>query len=93
MKPENSRQSNPVTSVDRVTYGESVKVNIGDYESREVNLFFSTDVKDDEEFDDAIQRARSHVRKTITTCEKRIRVASQGNVDFDTKSKLMREGF
>lgn len=82
-----------VRTADRITYSESVKVNIGDYESREVQLFYGTDFEEGEGFDEALQRARSRVRKTLTTCEKRIRVASQGNVDFDTKSKLMREGY
>lgn len=85
--------SKTVHTADRVTYSESVKVNIGNYESREVTLFYSTDFEEGEEFEDAIQRARSKVRRTLTTCEKRIRVASQRDVDFDTKSKLMREGF
>jgi len=82
-----------VRTADRITYSESVKINIGDYESREVQLFYGTDFEEGEEFTDAVDRARTRVRKAITTFEKRIRISSQGNVDFDTKSKLMREGF
>jgi len=32
-------------TTDRISYSEGVKINIGDYESRDVHISYSTDVK------------------------------------------------
>lgn len=88
LKKTNTRDANLEESVDRVTYSESVKVNIGDYESRDIFISVSTDVQKKETVDDAILRAKKIVQPQITRVEKRTRIQSKGNVDFDTMSKL-----
>lgn len=73
---------------DRISYSEGVKINIGDYESRDVHISFSTAVKDNEQPQESIQRARSVVREELRKYEKRIRVASQDDVDFESSERL-----
>lgn len=76
----------------RISYGETVKVNIGDYESRDVHISFSTDVEEDETVDQALVRARSTVRTHVTKYEKRIRLQTEEFVDFNTMAKIHRDG-
>lgn len=73
---------------DRVTYSETVKVNIGDYESRDVYIGYGTDLNDGESFDDALKRARREVRAALQKNELKIRRSSQEHVDFNTMAKL-----
>ncbi len=72
---------------DRITFSESVKVNIGDYESRDVFMALSTDVADDESVSDAILRAKKAVRAELYKCEKVLRSEVKSLVDFDTTAK------
>ncbi len=74
---------------DRVTYSETVRCNIGDYEHRDVFVSLGTNVMDGESNDDAYVRARDFVRKKLSAREKKIRTLSQEYVDFDTKAKLI----
>jgi len=74
-----------------LTYSEAVKVNIGDYESRDFFVCYGSvkvDIKDGETFDQAYKRARNKVRKKINSEEKKARIQSRQFVDFDTKAKL-----
>lgn len=75
-------------SLDRITYSESIKVNIGDYESRDFFVSLSTDVQKGETVEDAILRAKKIVQPQVTRVEKKTRLQSKGNVDFDTMAKL-----
>ena len=74
--------------VDRVTYSESIKVNIGNYESKDVFVSLSTDVESTESVSDALLRAKQFVRPELRVIEKKIRIRSKRFVDFDTVSKL-----
>ena len=74
-----------------LTYSESVKVNIGDYESRDFFLCYGhirVNIEDGETFDEAYKRARNKVRGKISKEEKKCRMQSREFVDFDTKAKL-----
>lgn len=73
---------------DRISYSESVKVNIGDYESRDVHISYSTSVRAGEQIEDAFNRASKVVRKRLKVKEKRIRQASEEDVDFETMARL-----
>lgn len=73
----------------RLTYSETVRVNIGDYEHRDIFVSFGTNVEKGESIDDAYKRARDIVRKKLSAREKKIRTLSQEYVDFDTKAKLI----
>ena len=75
-------------SVDRVTFSESVRVNIGDYEHREAFCSVSLNQRDDEALDDAFKRARNFVNGKLKKFEKKTRFASKDHVDFDTMAKL-----
>ena len=73
---------------DRVTYSESIKVNIGDYESRDFFVSVSSDVQEGETVKDAIIRVKKQVQPQVNLIEKKTRLQSKGNVDFDTMAKL-----
>ena len=73
---------------DRISYSEGVKVNIGDYESRDVHISISTDVKEGETPKKAIQRAKKEVQGRLKVLEKKIRQTSEDHVDFETMDKL-----
>ena len=93
-----------INQSERISYYENIKINIGDYESKECGISYSFDAagrrfanisksssvnkKNGETFEDAVERAAKKVRKALKKQEKRIRLASQEFVDFDTKEKL-----
>jgi hypothetical protein len=77
-----------VNQVDRITYGETVKVNIGNYESRDIFISLSTDVESSETVDQAIVRARKIIKPHVVEQERRIRKRMRKFVDFDTMSKV-----
>ena len=77
-----------LTQPDRVTYSESVKINIGDYESRDVFLSYATDVAEGETVQDAVVRSKNIVIASIKKTESIIRKKSAKFVDFQTKKKL-----
>ena len=72
---------------DRVAYSETVKINIGDYEHREVFFSYSSAVREDETTDDAEKRVTRRVRKKLRAYEKKIRIQSREWTDFDTTAK------
>lgn len=74
--------------LDRITYSEQVKVNIGDYESRDVFVSYSTDVQGSETPDQTVARAKRIVVEQVRKVEKVIRKKSATFVEFDTKAKL-----
>ena len=76
------------TTNDRLLYSESVKVNIGDYESRDVHISYSSDINKDESFDDAYKRVSSMVKKKLYVSEKKIRESIRDNVDYDVDYKM-----
>jgi len=73
---------------DRISYSEGVKVNIGDYESRDIYYSYSTDVRKDEKPKDAFVRAKKTVQNRLRVGEKKIRQASEKDVDFETMDRL-----
>ena len=77
-----------MTQVDRITYSESVKINIADYESRDVFLSYSTDVQPKETVEEAVVRAKKIVVEQMGKVEKVIRKKSRTMVEFDTMAKL-----
>lgn len=74
--------------IETVSYSESVQVNIGDYEHRNVHISFKTILNDGEEFEQAKARARNAVKKALYSEEKKMRHSSKNDVDFDTISRL-----
>ena len=73
---------------DRISYSEGVKVAIGDYESRDVHISYSTNVKKKETIKDAVARAKKTVQLSLKRAEKKIRVASEDDVDFESMDRL-----
>lgn len=73
---------------DRISYSEGVKVNIGDFENRDVHISYSTSVKKKEKFSDAVKRARKTVQLSLRSAEKRIRESSEEDVDFESIERL-----
>ena len=77
-----------------LSYSETVKVNIGDYESRDFFLCFGNikvNIEDGESFDAAFKRAKKAVRKKILKEEKIARLAASKFVDFNTKAKIRKK--
>jgi len=79
----------PEPLADRLTYSESVRINIGDYEHRDIFAAFATNLNDGESFDAAFNRARKKVTAKLYKREKKLRSSSQEFVDFETKAKLI----
>jgi len=73
---------------DRISYSEGVKINIGDYESRDVHVSFSTSVKENENPKKAVSRARKVVQEKLMKFERQRRKAHEDAVDFETMKKL-----
>jgi len=88
MESKNAKVKTEEGILDRVVYSESAKINTGDFESRDVFYSYSTDVQPDETVDEAYKRCRSTVRQHLANSEKRIRIKSKKDVDFDTMKKL-----
>jgi len=65
-----------------------VRVNIGDYEHRDIFMSYATAKDPNENIDDTFKRVQLFVRKKLLGREKKIRMQSQEFVDFDTKAKL-----
>jgi hypothetical protein len=74
--------------LDRISYSEGVKVQIGDYESRDVHISYSTNVKNKEKVSDALKRAKKTVQMSLRKAEKKIRLSSEDDVDFETLERL-----
>lgn len=76
--------------LDKISYSEGVKINIGDYESRDVHISYSysTNVRKKEKMIDAVKRARKKVQICLRNAEKKIREASEEDVDFETLERL-----
>jgi len=72
---------------DRVMYSEGLKINIGDYESYDLHLSYSTDVSQTETKEQALQRAVKFIKKSLDKRERIARKRSREFVDFDTMSK------
>ena len=72
----------------RMTYSESSRVNVGDYEHRELFMSYQDNVLEGETPDECFARLKSLVRKKLYAAEKRHRMASREFVDFDTKAKI-----
>lgn len=79
---------NKVVNPDRITYSESIKINIGDFENRELVIGLTSDVRDDESFSKALDRVKKTVQKQTTKFERRIRNKTADIVDFDTRAKV-----
>lgn len=77
-----------ITQKNRLTYSETVRVNLGDYEHRDVFISFSTDVEENETNSDAYKRVRNFVQKKSNFEEKKLRNHAHKFADFDTKEKL-----
>jgi len=75
-------------ALDRINYSEGVKVSIGDYESRDIHIAYSTDVKKKEQPADAIKRAKKTVQIALCKAERKIRKNAEEDVDFETLDKL-----
>ncbi len=73
---------------DRVTYSETVKVNVGNYESKDIFVSFSTDLNPGESVEDALKRARAEVTPRVEALEQRLRKRTRRFVDFDTMAKI-----
>ena len=88
---------------DRVSYSESVKINIGDYEDRQFGLSITSDAMGrrfgtisekaskkikDETLDEATERVIKKVRKRLKKREIQIRKASAKDVAFNTMDKV-----
>lgn len=80
--------ANKLKQVDRLSYSEGVKINIGDYESRDVHISYSSDVTDGEKVVDAFKRVKKVVRNRLHKEEKQMRLDAEGAVDFNTMGKL-----
>ena len=52
-------------TTDRVTYGLSMKINMGNYENADVHASMSTDLKDGETVEDAYKRAVAYVEAQV----------------------------
>jgi len=74
--------------VDRITYSQSIRINIGDYESNDIFVSMSTDIQKGETPDIAYKRIKKFVDKKIIIEDKKIRTSSKTFVDFKTMKKL-----
>jgi len=72
----------------RITFSETCRVNVGDYEHRDMFLSYSDNVQEGETPTECVVRLKTFVRKKIYAAEKRHRMASREFVDFDTKAKI-----
>jgi len=72
----------------RVVFSQSVKINIGDYETRDVFLSYADNVGEDESPASALKRVKKFVQKRIHESEKTIRFKSRKFTDFDTMAKV-----
>jgi len=93
MAGKNEKQKEKGTKIDnalppRMTYSESARINVGDYEHRELFLSYQDNVQPGETPDDCFNRLRSFTRKKLYAAEKRHRMATRDFVDFDTKAKI-----
>lgn len=72
---------------DRISYSQTVRVNIGDYEHQDVFISYQTDVREKESPQKAFLRAKKLVKVEMKKVEKTIRKKSEPFVDFDTTTK------
>jgi hypothetical protein len=54
-----------MSELDRISYAMGIKVNLGNYESADVHISFSTDVKSGETKEQALKRAAKFVENEI----------------------------
>ena len=73
---------------DRISYSEGVKINIGDYESRDIHISYSSDIQKDETFNKAFLRVSKKVKKCLEACEIKVRKSVNDNVDYDIDDKI-----
>ena len=73
----------------RVSYSQSVKINIGDYESKDIFLNYASDLKKGETFNQAVDRIQKIVDARILIMERKIRNQFEDNVEFQTLKKLL----
>lgn len=69
---------NELTQCDRVSYSESCKINTGNYESRDVYVSYSTDVRREETVEQALKRASEFVTTNVREEELKIRSGQKG---------------
>lgn len=79
---------NELLQPDRVTWSQSVRINIADYEHRDIHISYSTAVRDGELPEKAVARARKKVQSILHKQERKIRLQSKDDVDFDTMSRV-----
>ena len=72
----------------RVTFSETVRVNLGEYEHRDSFVACSSDVEEGETEAEALKRVTLIVKKKSNLEEKKLRRHAHKFVDFDTKEKL-----
>lgn len=74
--------------LDRINYSEGVKIAIGDYESRDVHISYTTTVRKTEKPKESIARAKKTVQMSLRKAEKRIREVAEDEVDFESLDRL-----
>jgi len=55
----------PLEQRDRVSYSEGAKINVGNYESRDVHMSYTTDIKEGETTGEAMERAKEFIEEAI----------------------------
>ena len=88
-KRSKKKKQQEVAPLERITVGETLRVNIGDYEHRDSFVSYGANVRKGETPDDAHDRAQKFVLGKLRKREKKIRSSSKEWVDFDTKAKEM----
>lgn len=86
-KKDEQNPQDPMTGP-KLTYSENVRVNIGDFEGRDLFVSYQDNVQPGETPDQCFERLKKFVRKKLYAAEKRHRMATREFVDFDTKAKL-----
>lgn len=76
--------------VQKVSYSESAKINIGNYESREVWSFCEVALSEGDSESEAFQLAYKTVRSKIYKLESKIREFHAKDVDYDSAGKLIK---
>ena len=87
-KSEKKRKIKELSENARLTYSESVKINIADYESRDIFLSVSDDPIEGETSSECLTKLRRFVQSKLYEQERQIRRESREFVDFQTISKL-----
>ena len=64
----------PIEQLDRVSFSQGRKLNVGNYESIDIHVSYSTDVSSEESPEEAIQRAAKVVKSDLLARVKKIKV-------------------